>query len=130
MSKSYNNYIWLLDDEKSVLKRVKQIPTSTQTVEEPKNPDECNVYNLCKLFLTPEEDEALRARYTKGWLSFKEAKDYLFEKIMETLTPIQKKYAEISDEEIIKLLRKWKESVSPIAEKKVEDVYKKVGFIL
>ena len=130
MSKSYNNYIWLLDDEKSVLKRVKQIPTSTQTVEEPKNPDECNVYNLCKLFLTPEEDEALRARYTKGWLSFKEAKDYLFEKIMETLTPIQKKYSEISDEEIIKLLKKWKESVSPIAEKKVEDVYKKVGFIL
>ena len=66
MSKSYNNYIGLLDDEKAILKRVKQIPTSTQTVEEPKNPDECNVYNLCKLFLTPEEDEALRARYTKG----------------------------------------------------------------
>jgi tryptophanyl-tRNA synthetase len=88
------------------------------------------VYQLCKLFLTPEEDEALRAKYLKGWLSFKEAKDYLFEKIMETLTPIQKKYAEISDEEIIKILKKWKESVSPIAEKKVEDVYKKVGFIL
>jgi hypothetical protein len=49
---------------------------------------------------------------------------------METLTPIQKKYSEISDEEIIKLLKKWKESVSTIAEKKVEDVYKKVGFIL
>ena len=88
------------------MKRVKQIPTSTQTVEEPKNPDECNVYNLCKLFLTPEEDEALRTRYLKGGLSFKEAKDYLFEKIMATLTPIQKKYAEISDEEIIKLLKK------------------------
>ena len=53
MSKSYNNYIGLLYDEKEILKRVKQIPTSTQTVEEPKNPDECNVYNLCKLFLTP-----------------------------------------------------------------------------
>jgi tryptophanyl-tRNA synthetase len=48
------------------LKRVKQIPTSTQTVEEPKNPDECNVYNLCKLFLTPEEDKALRTKYQKG----------------------------------------------------------------
>ena len=62
MSKSYNNYIWLLDDEKTILKRVKQIPTNTQTVEEPKNPDECNVYNICKLFLTPEEDEILRKR--------------------------------------------------------------------
>jgi tryptophanyl-tRNA synthetase len=27
MSKSYNNYIGLLDDEKIILKRVKQIPT-------------------------------------------------------------------------------------------------------
>ena len=125
MSKSYNNYIWLLDDEKTILKRVKQIPTSTQTVEEPKNPDECNVYNLCK-----EEDEALRARYLKWWLSFKEAKDYLFEKIRDTLAPIQKAYSEISNEEIIKLLNRWKEAVSPIAEKKVEEVYKKVGFIL
>jgi len=130
MSKSYNNYIWLLDDEKAILKRVKQIPTSTQTVEEPKNPDECNVYNLCKLFLTPEEDEALRARYLNGWLSFKEAKDYLFEKIRDLLLPIQKAYSEISDEEIIKILKKWKEAVAPIAEKKVEEVYKKVWFIL
>ncbi len=130
MSKSYNNYIGLLYDEKEILKRVKQIPTSTQTVEEPKNPDECNVYNLCKLFLTPEEDEALRARYLKWWLSFKEAKDYLFEKIRDTLLPIQKAYAEISDEEIIKVLKKWREAVAPIAEKKVQQVYEKVGFIL
>ena len=130
MSKSYNNYIWLLDDEKAILKRVKQIPTSTQTVEEPKNPDECNVYNLCKLFLTPEEDEVLRSKYLKWGLSFKEAKDYLFEKIRDLLVPIQKKYVEISDEEIVKLLKKWKESVFPIAEKKVEEVYKKVGFVL
>jgi len=130
MSKSYNNYIWLLDDEKAILKRVKQIPTSTQTVEEPKNPDECNVYNLCKLFLTPDEDKELRSKYLKWWLSFKYAKDYLFEKIRDTLTPIQHKYAEISDEEIIKLLKKWKESVSPIAEKKVQEVYNKVGFVL
>jgi tryptophanyl-tRNA synthetase len=63
MSKSYNNYIGLLDDEKTVSKKVKQIPTSAQTVEEPKNPDECNVYKICKLFLTPTEDEELRKRY-------------------------------------------------------------------
>lgn len=130
MSKSYNNYIWLLDDEKAVLKRVKQIPTSTQTVDEPKNPDECNVYQLCKLFLNEEEDKTLREKYLKGWLSFKEAKDYLFEKIMATITPIQKRYNEISNEEIIKVLKKWKEAVTPIAEKKVQEVYKKVGFLL
>ena len=130
MSKSYNNYIWLLDDEKTILKKVKQIPTSTQTIEESKNPDECNVYQLCKLFLNNDEDLALRQKYEKWGLSFKDAKDYLFEKIRDTLIPIQKAYAEISDKEIINILKKWKEAVSPIAEKKVEEVYKKVWFIL
>jgi tryptophanyl-tRNA synthetase len=45
---------------------VKQIPTGSQTVEEPKNPDECNVYNLTKLFITPQEDKELRNKYEAG----------------------------------------------------------------
>ncbi|MCX6823716.1 MAG: tryptophan--tRNA ligase [candidate division SR1 bacterium] len=130
MSKSYNNYIGLLDDEKTILKRVKQIPTSTQTVEEPKNPDECNVYKICKLFLTPEEDEILRKRYQAGGLSYKDAKDYLYEKIIAFVQPIQKKYAEISDQEIIDLVKKNTQKVNELAQKKIENVYKKVGFTL
>ncbi len=130
MSKSYNNYIWLLDDEKTILKRVKQIPTSTQTVEEPKNPDECNVYKICKLFLNPEEDETLRKRYEAGGLSYKDVKDYLYEKIIAFVQPIQKKYAEISDKEITDLLKKNAKKVNELAQKKIEEVYKKVGFTL
>jgi tryptophanyl-tRNA synthetase len=63
MSKSYNNYIGLLDDEKTILKKIKQIPTDAKTIEEPKDPDTCNVYKICKLFLNAEEDQALRAKY-------------------------------------------------------------------
>ncbi len=130
MSKSYNNYIGLLDDEKTILKKVKQISTNMQTVEEPKDPDQCNVYNICKLFLTPEENEALRKRYLAWWLSYKDAKEYLFEKIMEFIRPIQEKYAEIKDEEIIDLLEKNAKIVNKIAEKKIAEVYKKIGFSL
>lgn len=130
MSKSYNNYIWLLDDEKTILKRVKQIPTNTQTVEEPKNPDECNVYNICKLFLTPEEDETLRKRYQAWGLSYKEAKDQLYEKIIAFVQPIQEKYAKISDQEIIDLVEQNTKKVNELANKKIKEVYKKVGFSL
>lgn len=130
MSKSYNNYIGLLDDEKTILKKVKQISTNTQTVEEPKDPDQCNIYNLCKLFLTPEEDKKLRERYEFGWLSYKDAKEYLFEKIMELVRPIQEKYKKISDKEIMDLLEKNAKIVKKISEKKIEDVYKKIGFTL
>lgn len=130
MSKSYNNYIWLLDDEKQVLKRVKQIATDTKTVEESKDPDQCNVYKICKLFLSPEEDAALRTRYKAGGLSYKNAKDYLFEKIMAFLTPIQKKYLEINDQEIIDLMKKNSIYVNELANKKIVEIYKKVGFAL
>ncbi len=130
MSKSYNNYIWLLDDDKQVLKRVKQIPTNTQTVEEPKNPDECNVYKILKLFLNDQENTAIRNRYTAWWLSYKEVKDYLYEKIIAFLKPIQEKYAQISDQEITDLLAKNAKIVNEIASKKVEEVYKRIGFKL
>ncbi len=130
MSKSYNNYIWLLDDEKQVLKRVKQIATDTKTVEEPKDPDQCNVYAICKLFLTPEEDENLRRKYQAGGLSYKEAKDYLYEKIMAFLKPIQERYAQISDQEIIDLMKKNALYVNELANKKIAEIYKKVGFTL
>ena len=130
MSKSYNNYIGLLDDEKTVLKRVKQIPTNTQTVEEPKNPDECNVYKILKLFLDEKENQEIRNKYTAGWLSYKEVKDYLYEKIINFLKPIQEKYAQISDKEVLDLLAKNAKVVNEIASKKVEEVYKKIGFKL
>lgn len=130
MSKSYNNYIWLLDDEKTILKRVKQIPTSAQTVEEPKNPDECNVYNICKFFLTSEENESLRKRYLAWGLSYKDAKEYTYEKIIAFIKPIQEKYAKIPDQEIIDLLAKNAKIVNKIATKKIEEIYKKIGFKL
>ncbi len=130
MSKSYNNYIGLLEDEKSILKKVKQVSTNAQTVEEPKDPDQCNVYNLCKLFLTSDEDEVLRKRYQAGGLSYKDAKEYLFEKIMAFLRPIQEKYAQISDQEIIDVVKKNTKKVNAMASKKIEEVYKKIGFSL
>lgn len=130
MSKSYNNYIGLLDDEKTVLKRVRQIPTNTQTVEESKNPDECNVYKILKLFLDEKENEEIRNRYIAWWLSYKEVKDYLYEKIIVFLKPIQEKYNQISDQEILDLLSKNAKITNEIASKKIEEVYKKIGFKL
>lgn len=130
MSKSYNNTIWLLDDADILLKKVKKIPTGSQTVEEPKNPDECNIYNLCKLFLSSDEDKALRDRYLAWWLSYKDAKDYLYEKMMSFLTPIQEKYNQISDQEISDMLAKNNKIVNEIANKKIKEVYKKIWFSL
>ena len=87
MSKSYKNFIGMLEDDKTILKKVKQIATDATPIEEPKNPDTCNVFNIMKLFLTTAETELWKKKYTAGWLSYKEAKDFLYEKIMVFLLP-------------------------------------------
>ncbi len=130
MSKSYNNYIGMLEEENVILKKIKQIPTDAKTVEEPKNPDECNVYQLTKLFLNAEEDQAFRKQYEAGGLSYKFAKDYLFEKMRETLAPIQAKFKEVAEDEVSTMLHKHSEKANAIAEKKIQEVYAKIGFVL
>lgn len=128
MSKSYNNYIGMLDTGKELMKKIKKIPTSLQTIEEPKDPDTCHIYAITRLFLTTDEDTELRKKYTDGGLSFKRAKDYLYEKIEELLSPIQKKYHEITDEQIITMLAANKDKANAIAQDKINEVYKKIGF--
>ncbi len=130
MSKSYNNFIGLLDDEKTLKKKVKQVATDTKTVEEVKDPDQCNVYNMVKLFLNEQEDADLRTKYQAGGLSYKYAKDLLFEKLQAFLQPIQAKYAQISDQEVLDLLKKNGQKANEIAQKKIQDVYQKIGFQL
>ncbi|MEI6774487.1 MAG: hypothetical protein WCL18_07000 [bacterium] len=63
-------------------------------------------------------------------MSYKDAKEYLYTKIIEFVQPIQQKYAQISDQEIIDLVKNNTEKVNKLAQKKIEEVYKKVGFSL
>ncbi len=130
MSKSYNNYIWLFDPDDLILKKVRSIPTMSLGIDDPKNPDDCNVYNILKLYLTNEEDKNIRDWYINGWLSFKEVKDLLYEKIVDFISPIRKKHDSIKDEEVSKILKDWTDKVSWIASQKLKEVYDKVWFIL
>jgi tryptophanyl-tRNA synthetase len=126
MSKSYKNFIGMLDDEKTIGKKVKQIATDATPIEDPKDPDICNVFNIMKLLLTSEEESYRRKRYTDGGLSYKDVKDALFEKIIAFIMPIQEKYNNIYDAEIIAMLSKNADRANAIASKKITDIYKKV----
>lgn len=128
MSKSYNNFIWIFEDENIILKKVKSISTDAIPIESPKDPDKCNVYNILKLFINEQEDKEIREKYLKWWLSYKDAKEYTFEKIMRLLKPVQQKASSITNEQVDQILNKWKEIVKKIAEKKIHDVYKKIWF--
>jgi len=130
MSKSYNNFIGLLDDKETVIKKIKRIPTNAIWIEEPKNPDEDNIYNIARLFLNEEEDKKLRARYEDGGLSYKVAKEELVEIVRGFIEPIQTEYNAIDEDYLKAMLDKNGQYAKSIVQAKVADVYKKVGFTL
>lgn len=63
MSKSYDNFIGIFDDEKILKKRVMSIVTDDTPLEDPKDPETCNVYALMKYFGTSEQLKEIAEKY-------------------------------------------------------------------
>ena len=95
MSKSYNNTIPIFCDPKEARKKFMSIPTDSKGLEEPKDPDTCNVFALYKLFSTREQQEEMAARYRAGNYGYGHAKQALYEAYMDTFAPMRKRREEI-----------------------------------
>jgi len=82
MSKSRGNLINIFLPEKQLKKQVMAIETDSTPLEEPKNPDTCNVFAIYKLLTTPEQTAEMRANYEGGNYGYGHAKKALFELIL------------------------------------------------
>lgn len=98
MSKSYGNTIPLFLPPKQLRKLTMKIKTDSTPVEEPKDPDGCNVFKLYKLFSTPEQQAALAQRYRQGGMGYGHAKQELFEVMDEFLSEPRLRYAELRND--------------------------------
>ncbi len=77
MSKSANNIIDILGDEKQLKKQVMSIVTDSTPMEAPKNPDTDTVFAIYRLVATPEQTAALRNKYLAGNFGYGHAKQEL-----------------------------------------------------
>jgi tryptophanyl-tRNA synthetase len=66
MSKSYGNTISIFLDEKGLKKRVMAITTDATPVDEPKDPDNCNLFSIFKLFAPAERLKEVHDLYVNG----------------------------------------------------------------
>jgi tryptophanyl-tRNA synthetase len=89
MSKSYDNFIGVFDDEKVMKKRVMSIVTDSLGVDDAKDPDTCNVFALIRVFGTPEEVASIRKKYETPNMGFGygHAKTALLEILQAYLAP-------------------------------------------
>lgn len=83
MSKSKGNIINIFQPDKKLRKQIMGIQTDSTPLEEPKDPDTCNVFNIYKLMATKEQVAEMRKNYEGGNYGYGHAKQALFELIVK-----------------------------------------------
>ncbi len=92
MSKSYDNTIPLFAPSAQLKKLIGRVVTDSKTVEEPKDPETCNVFKLYRLFASSEDQAALAERYRAGGMGYGQAKAALLERMEAELAPLRERY--------------------------------------
>jgi tryptophanyl-tRNA synthetase len=91
MSKTYGNAIDLFGEPNTTRKRIMSIKTDSTPVEDPKNPDTCNVFALYRLMAKPDDVKELEERYRAGGMGYGEAKKLLAEVAEQVLGPARER---------------------------------------
>lgn len=94
MSKSYGNTIPIFLEGKALKKRVMAIETDATPVEDPKDPDKCNLFAILKLFATPERMQEVRDLYVGGGAAYGYIKLELLDLISDYFAEARRKKAE------------------------------------
>ncbi|MBQ4106182.1 MAG: tryptophan--tRNA ligase [Lentisphaeria bacterium] len=129
MSKSYNNTIPLFGKEKEIRKIVMNVVTDCTPLEDPKDPENCNVVALYKLVATPDEVEEMKAAYRAGNYGYGHAKQALFAKLWEYFEPMRERRAkwEADPDAIEDVLREGARRAGEEAAKTMDKVRRAVG---
>ena len=98
MSKSYNNTIQLFEDLKSIKKKIMGIVTDSTPMEAPKEPEGNSIYELYKLFATPEEAAEMAAKFRAGNYGYGHAKKELFAIYERTFAPFRERREKLASD--------------------------------
>lgn len=97
MSKSYGNTIGIFDEGKALRKKVMSIETDSTPLEEPKDPESCNVFALIKLFADDSTRDEIASRYREGGYGYGHAKKELLGMIEEYFGEARERRRRLAD---------------------------------
>jgi len=129
MSKSGKKSIALLDSPKVIRDKVMGMPMQAEPVG-PRSEGTSNFYRMLELFCPVElADEFLRRYGNPNDKYFGEMKGKLADRLIALLEPIQKRYAEITVDQVRDVLVHGAQKVRPIARSVLEDMQSAIGLI-
>jgi tryptophanyl-tRNA synthetase len=92
MSKSRNNLIDIFLPEKKLRKQIMSIVSNSEALDDPKNPDNCNIYALYSILAEKDTVANMRKNYEQGGYGYGHAKQALYELILEKFKVEREKY--------------------------------------
>ena len=130
MSKSRDNIINLFLEDKKLRKQIMKIQTDSTPLEEPKNPDTCNLFALFKLVANEDQIAEMRAKYLAGNYGYGHAKQAFFELLIEKYADQRALYQHYMNnlDEVDKALGLGAKKARMVADNVLSRVREKLGY--
>ena len=130
MSKSKGNIIDIFLHEKALKKQVMGIQTDSTPIDQPKDYETCNVFNLYSLIADKKSINSLKEKYTKGGFGYGHAKTELLNYILSNFSSEREKfdYYMSNKEELEAVLKIGSEKADKVAQKVLSRVREKLGY--
>ena len=130
MSKSSGNIINLFLPDKQLRKQIMKIQTDSTPLEDPKNPDTCNLFALYRLIASENQIAEMKANYEAGDYGYGQAKQAFYELLIDKFSVEREKYNYFMNnlEEIDKALDIGAEKARIVAKDVLKRVRNKLGY--
>ncbi|MEN8124416.1 MAG: tryptophan--tRNA ligase [Bacteroidota bacterium] len=130
MSKSKGNIIDIFLPDKQLRKQIMKIKTDSTPLEDPKDPNTCNLFALYKLIATKEQTEDLHTKYLAGNYGYGHAKQAFYELIIERFAKERELYNYYMNNlpEIDKALEIGAKKAHKVADEVLARVRTKLGY--
>ncbi len=131
MSKSYGNTIGIFDEGKTLKKKVMSIETDSTPLDEPKDPEACNVFALIKLFADKKTRKEIAGKYRAGGYGYGHAKKELLSMITDYFSEARERRKELKKNEdyVMDVLREGSKTARERAETVMGPVREATGII-
>jgi tryptophanyl-tRNA synthetase len=129
MSKSRGNIVPMFGTDTEIKNAIMSIVTDSKLPQEPKNPDECNVFALHALITTEPQLSKIKEGYINGGLGYGDSKKILLENYLKFVEPMRekRKYYEKNPGIVRQILDEGKTKIQKIVHAKMKEVREKVG---
>lgn len=130
MSKSKGNIIDIFLPDKKLRKQIMKIKTDSTPLEDPKDPDTCNLFALYKLVANETETEDLRVKYLAGNYGYGHAKQAFYELLLVKFAKERELYNYYMNNlsEIDKALEIGTKKAHKVADEVLNRVRNKLGY--